>query len=119
MHGALAQPEVSARQLRQFNAEQARELTLHQNGLRATLKHLSPAKREPLGNRLDRQQFDLRQLQQRQLRRQRALQQRLKVNPGAGLPSPLSLQLQGFKRQQRQQQLRFGVQRRSWLPHTR
>ena len=112
--GALAQPDVSATQLRQFNAEQKLELERRQDGIRASLKDLAPANREPLRIRLDRQQFDQHQLQQRQLRQQRALKQRLKTMPAPGPTSPLSLQLKGFKREQRNQQLRFGVQRRSW-----
>ncbi|MDH3714062.1 MAG: hypothetical protein OET44_09480 [Gammaproteobacteria bacterium] len=113
---AVSQPEVSHQQLRLLNAQQTLELQQRQHEFRASLNDLAPERRELLQRRLDLQRIDQRQLQQRQVRRQRALRQRLLVAPDRRGAASLSLQLQGFKIQQRQRQLNHTVQRRSWSP---
>jgi hypothetical protein len=109
-----AQPDMLRQQLRLLNAQQTLELQQRQDDFRARLGDLSPERAALLKRSLDLQRIDQRQLQQRQLRRQHASRQQLRVVPQPGGAARLSQQLQGFKRQQQQQQLNHSIQRRSW-----
>jgi len=110
----ISQPDVSSLQLRLLNAQQQLELQQRQRNFQILRGDVAPEQAKLLQHRLDSQVIDQQQLQQRQLRQQQALQQQIRVaREPRGTVRP-ALQLKGFKRQQRQQQLNHAIQRRSW-----
>ena len=122
--GALADtlvtiPGTSAQQLRLLHEQQRLLLQREHDGFSARLPDRSLTQERALTRQLHGQILDQRQLHERQARQQRALRQQVQIYPGQRGADRLSLQLQGFKREQRAQRLRQSVQRRSWSPLSR
>jgi len=111
---AISQPDVSRLQLRLLNAQQQLELQHRQRNFQILRGDVAPEQAKLLQHRLDSQVIDQRQLQQRQFRQQQALRQQIRVAREPRAAVRPALQLNGFKRQQRQQQLNHAIQRRSW-----
>ena len=103
-------------QLQNLHNSERLELQYGQQKYRDRLEPLEAVKQRQLEFRLDQQRRDQQLLQQKQLQKQRALNRKLQVSPSSdsSARAKQDRELQKFRAEQRQQQLRLEIQRQSW-----
>jgi hypothetical protein len=113
---SLADTRTGRTALERYHAEQMRELKREQHQFfEGVEKELPRLEERHLKRRLERQITRQRQLQDRQIREQAALQQRLRVLPDEKASRLEAQQLKRFRLEQERQQFRFRVEQGSWL----
>lgn len=114
--GSMADTRTGRTALERYHAEQARALKREQRQLFESLEKGLPRLEERELNRGLKQQITRqRQLHDRQIREQAALQQRLRVLPEDKARRLETQQLKRFRLEQERQQFQFRMEQRGWL----
>jgi hypothetical protein len=112
----MADTRTGRTALDRYHAEQAYELKRRQNRFFEGVKKELPRPEErELKRRLQQQVTRQRQLHNRQVREQAALQQRLRVLPDETARRLDTQQLKRFRLEQNRQQFQFQMERRGWV----